>query len=90
MSSGNGCESLFQCAIRSGGIDKQYIKPEQAEEGNDDQYDIGKSTLTFHAHSFFIFGDFFHSFFSPPSVFYLVKAEYDQAEHSCDNEQEYG
>jgi len=41
MSSGNGCESLFQCAIRSGGIDKQYIKPEQAEEGNDDQYDIG-------------------------------------------------
>ena len=35
------------------------IKPEQAEEGNDDQYDIGKSTLTFHAHSFFIFGVFF-------------------------------
>ena len=45
MFSGNGCESLFQCAIGSGGIDKQYIKPEQAEEGNDDQYDIGKCAL---------------------------------------------
>ena len=85
MFSGNGCESLFQCAIGSGGIDKQYIKPEQAEEVRyrQEYADLSCSFL-------FYFWSLFHSFFAPPSVFYLVKAEYDQAEHSCDNEQEYG
>ena len=37
----------------------RYIKPEQAEEGDNDQYYISKSTLTFHAHSFLGFLVFF-------------------------------
>ena len=94
----NGEQALeiTETMVRSGAVDIVIVdsvaalvpKAEIDGDMGDSQYRQEYADLS--CSFLFYFWSFFHSFFSPPSVFYLVKAEYDQAEHSCDNEQEYG
>ena len=44
MCARNRCESSSEFAVRSGRVDEQYVEPEEAEERQKYQYDIGNGS----------------------------------------------